>query len=165
MKINEFIENMRLDDVDLADKLENLYEAVQISNYVYKTLSNDSEEFCDVENRIINILNSGDEDVEEYIDFIVSETESLYEQELIEEDDDWTAGLYNCDDLYLEAIRDVLCCDPEDENLDSEMDIEAIAYNAIGYMLCEAGMEIEEICEYIGCTEERLYELELLEED
>lgn len=43
MKINEFIKNMRLDDVDLVNKLENLYEAGQISNYVYKTLSNDSE--------------------------------------------------------------------------------------------------------------------------
>jgi predicted transcriptional regulator len=36
------------------------------------------------------------------------------------------------------------------------MDIKTIAYNAIGYMLCEAGMTVREICEYIGCTEEDL---------
>ena len=45
------------------------------------------------------------------------------------------------------------------------MDIAAIAYNAIDYMLCEAELTIPEICDYIGCTEEDLKELGVLAED
>lgn len=37
-----------------------------------------------------------------------------------------------------------------------EISLDAIAYNAIGFMLCESEMSIEEICEYIGCTEDDL---------
>ena len=45
------------------------------------------------------------------------------------------------------------------------MNINTIAYNAIDYMLCEACMTIEEICEYIGCTEEDLRNNGLIEEE
>ena len=45
------------------------------------------------------------------------------------------------------------------------MDINVIAYNAIDYMLVEAQMTIEEICEYIGCTEEDLREHNLIDEE
>ena len=45
------------------------------------------------------------------------------------------------------------------------MDINTIAYNAIDYMLCEAEMTVEEICDYIGCTEEDLRNNGLIEEE
>ena len=41
--------------------------------------------------------------------------------------------------------------------------LESIAYNAIDYMLCESEMSVEEICEYIGCTEEDLKRYGLLD--
>ena len=40
-----------------------------------------------------------------------------------------------------------------------------IAYNAIDYMLTEAEMTVEEICDYIGCTEADLKSKGLIEED
>lgn len=45
------------------------------------------------------------------------------------------------------------------------MDIKTIAYNAIDYMLCEGDLTIDEICTYIGCTEEDLRNNGLIEED
>lgn len=45
------------------------------------------------------------------------------------------------------------------------MDIKTIAYNAIDYMICEAGMTIEEICDYLCCTEEELREKGLIQEN
>ena len=45
------------------------------------------------------------------------------------------------------------------------MDIKTIAYNAIDHMLCECAMTIEQICNYIGCTEEDLRNNGLIEED
>lgn len=44
------------------------------------------------------------------------------------------------------------------------MSLNTIAYNAIGHMLCESEMTIEEICEYIGCTKEELIEHGLIDE-
>jgi hypothetical protein len=44
------------------------------------------------------------------------------------------------------------------------MSLSSIAYNAIGHMLCESNMTIEEICEYIGCTKEELIEHGLIDE-
>lgn len=46
---------------------------------------------------------------------------------------------------------------------DKQMTLESIAYNVIGYMLCEGEMELWEICEYIGCTMEDLEKYGLLE--
>ena len=49
------------------------------------------------------------------------------------------------------------------EDLTNERDrLNTIAYNAIDYMLCEAGMTVEEICEYIGCTMEDLLDHDLI---
>lgn len=36
------------------------------------------------------------------------------------------------------------------------MNIDTIAFNAIDYMLCEAEMTVDEVCEYIGCTKKDL---------
>ena len=44
------------------------------------------------------------------------------------------------------------------------MDINTIAYNAIDYMLCKGELTVEEICDYIGCTEEDLRSNGLIEE-
>ena len=60
-------------------------------------------------------------------------------------------------DIYIEEALE-----KEYGNGEDEFSLEAIAYNAIGFMLCEAQMTIEEICEYIGCTVTELQEYGLL---
>lgn len=121
--IEEFIDNLSYDDIDLIDKLDNLHGHGQISDTVYD-LCNDEDTFEIIEHYIREILQDDIGDTElakEYIEFIVEETESLYEQELIDEADDFTGGLYNCDDLYLYAIADALDLDMDDlEDYESE---------------------------------------------
>lgn len=46
---------------------------------------------------------------------------------------------------------------------EKKFSLDSIAYNAIGFMLCECEMDIEEICEYIGCTKADLAEYGLLD--
>lgn len=114
--IKEFIENLSNDDVDLVDKLDNLCGHAQISDTVFELASED-DNFEVIEKYVIEILQGyiGDSDMaEEYIEFIVDETESLFEQGLIDEEDDFTGGLYNCDDLYLYAIADALDLDMDE---------------------------------------------------
>lgn len=117
--VKEFIKNLTDDDIDLIDKLDNLCGHGQISTYAYN-LMKEEDNFENANDYIKEILidDIGDtEFAEECIDFIVKETNNLYEQGLCEKND-FTAGLYNCDDLYLYVITDVLDCYFEDlENL------------------------------------------------
>ena len=106
MKITDFIENLTKDDVDLIDKLDNLNGHEQISEEDYE-LASEETNFKDIEEFVIDILQNGDDLSDQYINFIVNETQRLYEEDLCRKDD-FTAGLYNCDDLYLFAIEDVL---------------------------------------------------------
>ncbi len=111
-KIDEFINNLTNDDIDLIDKLNNLYGHDQITEADYK-LALEKDNFETIEHFVREILQDdiGDTKLaDEHVDFIVEETENLYEQGLCEKDD-FTAGLYNCDDLYLYAIADVLDTD------------------------------------------------------
>ena len=108
--IIEFINDLSSNDIDLYNKLDNLCGHGQISDTVYK-LCQDEETFDIIEHYVREILQDdiGDTELaEEYINFIIEETESLYEQELINEADDFASGLYNCDDLFLYAIADAL---------------------------------------------------------
>lgn len=117
--IKEFIKNLTDNDIDLIDKLDNLSGHGQISDYANK-LMQEKENFESANEYIKEILHgeSHEDLTKEYINFIVKETNNLYEQELCEKDD-FTAGLYNCDDLYLLVIADVLDCDFYDlENLE-----------------------------------------------
>ena len=108
--IIEFINDLSSNDIDLVDKLDNLHGHGQISDTVYK-LCQDEETFDIIEHYVREILQDDIGDTElakEYINFIIEETENLYEQELINEPDDFASGLYNCDDLFLYAIADAL---------------------------------------------------------
>ena len=112
-KIEEFIENLSKEDIDLIDKLDNLCGHGQISETVYR-LAMEERTFDIIESYIDEILidDIGDTELaEEYITFIVEETERLYEQGIINEVDDFSSGLYNCDDIYLYAIADSLDLD------------------------------------------------------
>ena len=110
-KVKEFLLNMNNDDIDLIDKLDNLHGHGQISDYVGKLMQ--EEEKFEIANDYIKEILYGEahEDLTgKYIDFIVEETNNLYEQGLCEKDD-FSSGLYNCDELYLLVIADVLDCD------------------------------------------------------
>ena len=121
--IEEFIENLSNEDIDLIDKLDNLCGHGQISDTVYR-LANEERIFEIIESYVREILidDIGDTELaEEYIDFIVEETQKLYEEELIPNKDDFSSGLYNCDDIYLYSIADALDLDMDDlETYESE---------------------------------------------
>lgn len=100
MKFKEFVQNITKEDVDLINKLDNMCGS-EINDELFEELSNDKEKFSAIEQFVM-------EHVEEYEDFIVDETKSLYEQEFIDEEDDYTGGLYNCDEIYMRAILNAL---------------------------------------------------------
>lgn len=112
MTIEYFIKNLTNDDIDLIDKLDNLCD--QISDYAYELMEKD-DNFESANEYIKEILTgeAHEELTEKYINFIVEETDSLYEEGICEKDE-FTAGLYNCDELYLLVIADVLDCDFDD---------------------------------------------------
>jgi hypothetical protein len=112
--IKEFIKNLTDDDIDLIDKLDNLCGHEQISDYAYE-LMKEKQNFEDANEYIKEILHGeAHEDLtEKYIYFVVEETNNLCEGGFCKKDD-FTAGLYNCDDLYLYAIADVLGVDVDD---------------------------------------------------
>ena len=121
--IEEFIANLTNDDIDLFDKLDNLCGHGQISDTVYHMALED-DNFAIIENFIKEIL----QDVwqlpltERCIDFIVEETKNLYDQELIYDIDDFTGGLYNCDEIYLYAISDALFLEMDELDYYTEED-------------------------------------------
>ena len=110
MKITDFIDNLTKDDVDLIDKLDNLNGHEQISEEDYE-LASEETNFKDIEEFVIEILQNGDDLSDQYINFIVNETQRLYEEDLCRKDD-FTAGyitvmIYICSQLkiyYMEMI-------------------------------------------------------------
>ena len=110
--ITEFIENLSITDIDLVDKLANLYDAGQISDKVYEVAS-EYESFRNIEDYIMEMLQDeigNSKLTKQYIGFIEKETQVLYEDSHIDYMN-FTGGLYNCDDIYLYAIADVLDLD------------------------------------------------------
>jgi hypothetical protein len=98
----EFVANITKDDVDLYNKLDNMVGSEitsELADFVIST--------PDVYERVERCVMLW---ADEYEDFIVSETEKLYEQELIESEDDYASGLYNCDAVYMRAILYTLGC-------------------------------------------------------
>lgn len=117
--IKDFIADLTNDDIDLFDKLDNLCGHGQISDTVYD-LALQEYNFPIIEHYIKELLhkNMGNEKmVDDWIGFIKEETKYLYDQELIYDIDDYTSGLYNCDDVYLYAIAETL-----------ELDIDELSY-------------------------------------
>ena len=111
--IEEFIKNLSKEDIGLADKLDNLYGHGQISETVYIRASR-TRTFDIIESYIEEILidDIGDTRLtEEYVNFIIEESQRLYEEGLILNADDFSSGLYNCDGIYLYAIADALDLD------------------------------------------------------
>lgn len=92
----EFVENITREEVDLIDKLNNMCDC-EITDELAEIINSNNELYVKIEDFVIK-------HVVEYEDFIISETEKLYAQELIHEKDDYASGLYNCDEIYVRAI-------------------------------------------------------------
>lgn len=90
------------DDVDLIDKLNNMYES-EISEEIYEKC-NEPEFFSKIEEEVWNLMKNPEEKFHNS-DFYVG-LEGEYEAE--DEHDLWSARLYNCDLIYMVAIAAVL---------------------------------------------------------
>lgn len=89
------------EDIDLVDKLDNMCNN-EINEELYDLVNkNESQYYPRIEKYI-------KEHIMNYKDFIITETYALYNQELTDSNEDWTWGLYNCDEIYVRAIADSL---------------------------------------------------------
>ena len=96
----EFVTNITKEDVDLINKLDNMCDS-EITGNLMNFIRKNPDLYSKIEDFVI-------EHVAEYEEFIVIETEGLYDEELIDEADDYASGLYNCDEIYIRAILKVL---------------------------------------------------------
>lgn len=103
------------DDVDLIDKLNNMYES-EISEEIYEKC-NEPEFFSKIEEEVWNLMKNPEEKFHNS-DFYVG-LEGEYEAE--DEHDLWSARLYNCDLIYMVAIATVLGLQRPNDSCDNEI--------------------------------------------
>lgn len=103
------------DDVDLIDKLNNMYES-EISEEIYEKC-NEPEFFSKIEEEVWNLMKNPEEKFHNS-DFYVG-LEGEYEAE--DEHDLWSARLYNCDLIYMVAIAAVLGLQRPNDSCDNEI--------------------------------------------
>lgn len=108
--IKDFLLNLSDEDIDIKNKLDNMCGS-EIDDELYETLTENKDmlhQLCD------NVRYLVQEDFDDVADFVLEETRSLYEEGLIDSEDDYSAGLYNMDGLYSLAIE-MLTEELEDE--------------------------------------------------
>lgn len=93
--------NLTSDDIDVIDKLENMCENEINEELVELINKNKFKYYPRIEQYV-------KEHVNQYKSFIVDETCSLFEDEIIDSMEDWSSGLYNCDEIYVRAVADAL---------------------------------------------------------
>lgn len=107
---DSFVQQLNTDDVDLANKLNNMCEATEISDEEFEILYNNVAKYEEAIFEYIkeNIKEFEDDIIENVIQINrdIATFKDLY-------DTDIESGLYNCDCLYLKAIGHVLY---DDEN-------------------------------------------------
>ena len=97
----KWCEDLSSDDIDLVDKLSNMCEN-EINEELYDLINKSESQYYPRNEKYIK------EHIMDYKDFIITETYSLYNQELTDSNEDWDWGLYNCDEIYVRAIADAL---------------------------------------------------------
>lgn len=103
------------DDVDLIDKLNNMYES-EISEEIYEKC-NEPEFFSKIEEEVWNLMKNPEEKFHNSNFYVGLEGE--YEAE--DEHDLWSARLYNCDLIYMVAIAAVLGLQRPNDSCDNEI--------------------------------------------
>lgn len=96
-KFEKWCNNLSSDEIDLVDKLCNMYES-EISEELIELINDNKEKYYP---RIEQFIR---ENIKDYADFIKSETTKLWEEKLINDKFDYSSGLYNCDEIYVRAI-------------------------------------------------------------
>lgn len=103
-KLNNFMKNLSDDDIDLYNKLNNMYGSEINNDILFDILISNKV----LQNEICKIIK---EIVYEYKDDIYIETQHLYDIECIDDKYDFSSGLYNCDCIYVRAINKALSLD------------------------------------------------------
>ena len=103
-KLNNFIDNLSYDDIDLYNKLNNMYGSEINNDILFDILISNKA----LQDRICKIIK---EIVYDYKDDIYIETQHLYDIECIDDKYDFSSGLYNCDCIYTRAINKALSLD------------------------------------------------------
>lgn len=91
-----FAKNLNREEIDLIDKLGNMTDN-EISDELAEYIANSPNLMEKIESII-------KKEIYKYKDFIEEETEKLWEDEIIDDEYDYSGGLYNCDELYVIAI-------------------------------------------------------------
>ena len=103
-RLNNFMKNLSDDDIDLYNKLDNMYGSEINNDILYNILRSDKalqDEICKIIKEIVY----------DYKDDIYIETQHLYDIEIIDDKYDFSSGLYNYDCLYTRAINKALSLD------------------------------------------------------
>ena len=94
----EFAETLTPDDIDLYDKLDNMC-GCELTDEEYEFFADRCEE---IKEKVFAYIK---EHIGEYEDDIIHETIQIKDGWNCTEDYDFSAGLYNMDMLYLEALQ------------------------------------------------------------
>lgn len=99
---NLITEYVKYEDIDLIDKLDNMY-CSEISEEIFEKCMK-KETFKKIEEKVWELMNDKDSEFAkaEFYDGLFDEDESEDEHYI------WTSCLYNCDLLYMTAIAYVL---------------------------------------------------------
>jgi hypothetical protein len=99
---NLIIEYVRYEDIDLIDKLDNMY-CSEISEEIFEKCM-EKGTFKKIEEKVWELMNDKDSEFSKagFYDGLSDEDESEDEHDM------WSACLYNCDLLYMTAIAYVL---------------------------------------------------------
>lgn len=103
--VKEFLLNLSDDDIDIVNKLDNMYGSEITDEKLYERLAKDK----DIQSAICeNVRFLVKKDIDDVSEEVTNETRNLFEDGLIDTEDDYTAGLYNMDGLYVQAIEMIL---------------------------------------------------------
>ena len=103
-KLNNFMKNLSDDDIDLYNKLNNMYGSEINNDILFDILISNKtlqDEICKIIKEIVY----------DYKNDIYIETQHLYDIEIIDDKYDFSSGLYNCDCIYTRAINKALSLD------------------------------------------------------
>ena len=97
--LDEFINNISAEDIDYLDKMDNLCVGLQISGELYEVLVNNKK----LESKIIQFVIDNVYAYEQTLRENMDDFAKWYEEDELE-NYDYRDALYNCDEIFLQAI-------------------------------------------------------------
>ena len=97
--LDEFINNISAEDIDYLDKMDNLCGGSQISGELYEVLANNKE----LESKIIQFVIDNVYAYEQTLRENMDDFAKWYDEDELE-NYDYRDALYNCDEIFLQAI-------------------------------------------------------------